>query len=127
MDLSRKLLNDNLLKVFADAKKVGALDDSGAMLVKDFLRVIEGEIKKKRDMATETIGEIRALSKMSEIWSSILKSHTRIELEAQKNKEEAEQRLGNENQQKAEEKTAEDNKEDEKEVKIVKRLKKRNK
>ncbi|RLA38692.1 MAG: hypothetical protein DRR06_20340 [Gammaproteobacteria bacterium] len=87
-----KMLDGNLLKVLADAKKVGAVDDSGAMLITDFLKNIEGEIKRKRDQATEIIGEIRALSKLSQVWGGVLRSHTRNEIAAQENRVQAEER-----------------------------------
>jgi hypothetical protein len=56
--------DDNFLKIIADAKKLGVMDERAEMMVKDFLKTIASEINKKQDNLQALLGEISQLKKM---------------------------------------------------------------
>lgn len=90
-----RLISDELNKVIIDAKKLGVLDDSSEMIIKDFLKNIEKEISQKKDSVQVIIGEIRALEKMATMWNNLIRNHNNMEQSNLNAEKERQDRLNN--------------------------------
>lgn len=66
-------------KSISDAIKVGALDGKTDLLLKDLMKTMGSEIKRKEDSIQRTAGEILQLKNMHGIILSLVKNHTRVE------------------------------------------------
>lgn len=77
MDLS--IFGEQYTKSIADAIKVGALDSKTDSLLKDLMKTMSSEIKRKEDSIQRTAGEILQLKNMHGVILALVKNHTRVE------------------------------------------------
>jgi hypothetical protein len=77
MDLS--VFSGQYTKVVADAIKIGALDSKSDMLLRDLLKTLSTEMKRKEDIIQRTLGEINQVNQMHNLILSLVKTHTRVE------------------------------------------------
>ena len=66
-------------KAVADAIKVGAFDSKTDSVLKDLIKTMGSEIKKKEDMIQRSVGEVVQLKSMHNIILALVKNHTRVE------------------------------------------------
>lgn len=66
-----------LYNVLKEAQEADILNDSGSLVIKDYLAEIESQIKNKEESVFQTIGEIRHMKMTAEILGSIIRRSIR--------------------------------------------------